>query len=269
MTIPFGVFLRYYFKRTWYETIILSFLLSLFFELTQLSGLYGIYPRPYRLFQVDDLLSNTTEGLIGYITTPLFVFLFPSREEIESRNEEKQGEISLIRRGLAFTIDWGIIGLLGLLGSKKYYGTIYLSKMLKNPVWYFKKVLMRTDVYFMTIILIIIFFVLVSFITKGYTIGKGIMKIKIVDSRNNIKPKFWQYAVRSLSFYLFVTLFYLLLYILIFKVGYDVMSKDMLFIILFMSSILATVIFYNLIYYFAVNGKFTNERLSKTELVTN
>lgn len=126
---------------------------------------------------------------------------------------------------------------------------------------------MRPDVYVMTIILILIFFVLVPFITKGYTIGKGIVKIKIIDSRNNGRPKFWQYLVRSLSFYLFVTVFYLIVYILFFKVGYDVISKDMLFIIIFLSSILSSFIFYDLVYYFTANGKFTNERLSKTELI--
>ena len=40
MTMPFGVYLRYYFCYHWRKTLQLSFLLSLFFELTQLSGLY-------------------------------------------------------------------------------------------------------------------------------------------------------------------------------------------------------------------------------------
>lgn len=43
LTLPFGVYLRYYFQKKWYHTFIYTFLLSLFFELTQLSGLYGIY----------------------------------------------------------------------------------------------------------------------------------------------------------------------------------------------------------------------------------
>ena len=31
-----------------------------------MSGLYGIYPRPYRLFDVDDLLMNTLGAVVGY-----------------------------------------------------------------------------------------------------------------------------------------------------------------------------------------------------------
>lgn len=65
LTLPFGFYMKYYFQRSWKQTILLTFCLSLFFELTQLSGLYGFYPRPYRLFDVDDLLLNTTGGIVG------------------------------------------------------------------------------------------------------------------------------------------------------------------------------------------------------------
>ena len=37
----------------------LGFLVSLSIELLQLTGLLFIYPRPYRLFDVDDLIANT------------------------------------------------------------------------------------------------------------------------------------------------------------------------------------------------------------------
>ena len=35
LAVPFGMYLRYYFKRSFSQTLILSFLLSLFFEITQ------------------------------------------------------------------------------------------------------------------------------------------------------------------------------------------------------------------------------------------
>lgn len=44
------------------------------FELTQLSGLYFIYPRSYRLADVNDLINNTVGGIVGYWLTPLFTF---------------------------------------------------------------------------------------------------------------------------------------------------------------------------------------------------
>ena len=59
LLVPLGVYLRYYFRRSWWQAILIGFLVSLSFELIQLSALFGIYPRPYRLFQVDDLINNT------------------------------------------------------------------------------------------------------------------------------------------------------------------------------------------------------------------
>ena len=66
MTVPFGMYLRYYYKASFKKVLFLSFFLSLFFELTQLTGLYFIYPKPYRLFDIDYLLLNTTGGVVGY-----------------------------------------------------------------------------------------------------------------------------------------------------------------------------------------------------------
>lgn len=71
LTIPLGIYLRKYFKCNLTKTILYTFLLSLFFELTQLTGLYGIYPRPYRIFDVDDLITNNLGGLIGYTISSL------------------------------------------------------------------------------------------------------------------------------------------------------------------------------------------------------
>ena len=64
MTIPFGIYLRYYFRCSWKKTLFLSLGLSLIFELTQPSALFGIYPRPYRLCETDDLITNTLGGMI-------------------------------------------------------------------------------------------------------------------------------------------------------------------------------------------------------------
>ena len=66
LTVPFGMFVGYYFNLNQKKVILFSFLLSLFFELTQLSGLYFIYPGSYRLCDVDDLITNTLGGFLGY-----------------------------------------------------------------------------------------------------------------------------------------------------------------------------------------------------------
>ena len=77
LTIPFGMYLRYFFKYDLKKTILASFLLSMFFELTQLSGLYFIYPRNYRLFDVDDLIINTNNILPNILPNLLGCFILP------------------------------------------------------------------------------------------------------------------------------------------------------------------------------------------------
>ena len=52
LTVPFGVYMHYYFNKSLKRTILLSFLLSLFYELSQLTALFGIYPGPYRLAEL-------------------------------------------------------------------------------------------------------------------------------------------------------------------------------------------------------------------------
>ncbi|MGN0352316.1 MAG: VanZ family protein [Roseburia sp.] len=72
LTVPFGMFIGYYFNLSQKKVILFSFLLSLFFELTQLTGLYFIYPGSYRLCDVDDLIANTFGGFLGYRLMLLF-----------------------------------------------------------------------------------------------------------------------------------------------------------------------------------------------------
>lgn len=88
MTIPFGMYLRYYFKCNLKKTVLFSFLLSLFFELTQLTGLYFLYPYPYRIFDVDDLIMNTLGGVLGYFLVGTIRFLLPSRDKIDQDSYE-------------------------------------------------------------------------------------------------------------------------------------------------------------------------------------
>ena len=105
MTLPFGMYLRYYFRCGWRKTLLLSFLLSLFFELTQLSGLYFIYPGAYRTFDVDDLIVNTAGSLLGYRLAHFVMRFLPSREEMDQRSFSRGRRVSALRRVMALLYD--------------------------------------------------------------------------------------------------------------------------------------------------------------------
>ncbi len=66
MLVPLGMYLRFNFHFTGTKVVITSFLFSCFIEIGQLTGLFFLFPGSYRLGDVDDLITNTLGGLIGY-----------------------------------------------------------------------------------------------------------------------------------------------------------------------------------------------------------
>jgi glycopeptide antibiotics resistance protein len=71
LLVPFGAYLAYAFRRPLPVVLLLGFLLSLLFETCQLTGIFWIYPGPYRLFDVGDLVLNTTGALVGGVVARL------------------------------------------------------------------------------------------------------------------------------------------------------------------------------------------------------
>ena len=163
MTVPFGVYLRYYFEFDFKKTLKYSFLLSLFFELTQLSALYFIYPRPYRLADVDDLMANTLGGVLGYYLAIIPIKILPSRKQIDTEAMKLGRTISPLRRMVAFGIDVLIIAVFDTLSS------FLFSRVREYPL------------YFLAFSFVAYFLVL-PVITDGFTIGSKYIKIRIVSS---------------------------------------------------------------------------------------
>ena len=65
--LPFGVFVRLITHRGLVVATVLGFAVSLLIEVTQLTGVWGVYPCAYRLFDVDDLLTNTLGAFLGAV----------------------------------------------------------------------------------------------------------------------------------------------------------------------------------------------------------
>jgi glycopeptide antibiotics resistance protein len=124
MTVPFGFYLRYLKRWHWWQVLAAGFALSLFFELTQLTGLWGIYAHPYRLFDVDDLLVNATGALVGFWLSWPLVQLLPPMDEID-REQALRAEhrTTLTRRLCSFALDWALVGL-GVLALRHGAGVL-------------------------------------------------------------------------------------------------------------------------------------------------
>ncbi len=166
--IPFGIYLHYYFEWDLKKTVIASFFLSLFFELTQLSGLYFIYPRGYRLFDVDDLLLNTFGGFLGYFLGSFFMKFLPSREEIDQKSFILSNKVSILRRGLAYIFDFLLVSIFcGILRSKYPF------------IWY------------------ILYFGGLPILLKGQTLMEKFFHLKIVHEKKEYTP-WYSYGYRYL-----------------------------------------------------------------------
>jgi hypothetical protein len=122
LTLPFGIYMRYLFKRNFTQTLIWSFLLTLSFELLQRSALFGLYPRPYRLFDVDDLLINTLGSLLGFALALFLVKILPDLEAsfVES------SRVSLFRRFIAFGVDLFLMSILALIIPMDYAAEVII-----------------------------------------------------------------------------------------------------------------------------------------------
>lgn len=75
MTVPFGAYLKYYWKLDFKKIVLASFALTLFIEIGQLTGLFFLYSGSYRLCDVDDLICNTLGGALGAWITSKCAFL--------------------------------------------------------------------------------------------------------------------------------------------------------------------------------------------------
>ncbi|HET6301406.1 VanZ family protein [Microbacterium sp.] len=65
--IPLGFFVRVLGGRGIVAAGLIGIGVSAFIETTQLTGVWGLYPCAYRVFDVDDLLTNTVGALIGSV----------------------------------------------------------------------------------------------------------------------------------------------------------------------------------------------------------
>lgn len=170
LTMPFGIYLRYYFKCSMKKTVLYSFLLSLFFELTQLSGLYFIYPRGYRLFDVDDLLLNTLGGFLGYGLGKYVICILPSRDQIEMDSYRLGLKISFTRRMMTYMMDLLCFGIF----------TLITKPLLKWII----------SCYFF-------YFILLPYAFKGCTFGGMFFHIKMVTYEEE-NLKFFRLCARQL-----------------------------------------------------------------------
>ena len=185
LLLPFGIYLSYYFKRNFKQVFFLTALLSLFYETTQITGLYGIYEKPYRIFDVDDIILNTFGGVLGYFIGTYISKILPDREAIDKANFQKGMQVGYIRRYFAGMVDFNIVML---FSSILYYQWFPITKDYINPIAFLG------------------YFVLLPVFTRGKTLGKMLVRIRVVTV-DSTKPLIFHLLIKyGLVYCLYVLL---------------------------------------------------------------
>jgi glycopeptide antibiotics resistance protein len=161
LVVPFGMFLRYYFRTGWLVCLLSSLGLSLFFEITQVTGLYGFYDYPYRLFDVDDLMMNTAGGMLGFVLAAWISSLLPRIDQLDHNVDLSLKRVSYTRRGIAFMLDWMLL-----------LPVLVVAVMLHVPAAFF--------------ILCSLYFIVLPYFMKGMTPGKLVVRIRITGASERV-----------------------------------------------------------------------------------
>jgi hypothetical protein len=171
LLMPLGVYIRYFWQKRafWKHALVAGFGLSLFFEVTQLTGLYGYYSCPYRLFDVDDLMLNTSGAVIGFFAAPLLLALFPSRASIQAKSEQivEQNRVYPVPQLLALLIDGIVVTIIDIIMS-----IFTASNDIQDAI--------NTS----TAMVIVLFFI--PWVRNGVTPGSAVLRFRYVNRQSGV-----------------------------------------------------------------------------------
>ncbi|MEK2473617.1 VanZ family protein [Streptomyces noursei] len=140
LLLPLGVFVRIHFRRGLTAATAAGFTTSLIFELTQYTGLWGLYACPYRLFDVDDLIANTAGAALGWAVAGPLARALPELDTLDDR-ALASGKVPFGRRLVALILDTtGVTLLSWLIGALTYRelgeGTLLCAPPLAFALWF-------------------------------------------------------------------------------------------------------------------------------------
>ncbi|GAA1846293.1 VanZ family protein [Microlunatus capsulatus] len=117
--VPFGLLVRRAVGGVG-RTTLLGLATSLLVEVTQGTALFGLYPCPYRLADVDDLIANTTGALLGALLARRVLAWLPAAEDL-GRDRLRPRPVTARRRWLGMVVDGvvftGVAATLRLLAA--------------------------------------------------------------------------------------------------------------------------------------------------------
>ncbi|WP_434445520.1 VanZ family protein [Lentzea sp. E54] len=105
--VPLGVVLRKAYGKGPFAVVAIGLAISVVVEVVQYTGNFGYYPCPYRIADVDDLMSNTFGSLLGWMIAP--AALVVPRVPASADSSAPTGTVTVPRRLLALVADLMIV----------------------------------------------------------------------------------------------------------------------------------------------------------------
>lgn len=102
--VPLGALLRWRRRTGLAVTTLVGLAVTLLIELTQLTGIWGLYECSYRFFEVDDLIANTLGAVLGWTAVALVVRHRPRERPTPETVTRGRRVIGLVCDGLAMVI---------------------------------------------------------------------------------------------------------------------------------------------------------------------
>ena len=110
--MPLGFIAGRLLRLRFLPSVLLGLAASLLIEVSQLTGLFGIYPYAYRCCDVDDVITNTLGAALGWVCAWLLGRVVPPGQLADAEPTEHPG---FVRRCVALWIDLVIVWLVAVV----------------------------------------------------------------------------------------------------------------------------------------------------------
>ncbi len=108
--MPLGFIAGRLLRMRFFTTLLLSLATSMAIEFAQLTGLFGLYDYAYRCCDVDDVITNTLGGVLGWLCARALGVVMPGKME-EAALCEHPG---LVRRAVALWLDLLLVNIVSV-----------------------------------------------------------------------------------------------------------------------------------------------------------
>ena len=192
--LPLGFFLAYRSRRSLPTTTLIAFAVSLSIELTQGTGLWGVAPCPYRLADVDDLITNTAGGVLGWFVGIALRRVLPN--PVPQRQPDP-GPPGLVREGVGVLLDVYVYVLVVVIVL------LVLRSLEQRPL------VPEVEVVVVNVVITLILFVVIPALRRDRA-GPGVASVHmvLVRSRDGVSPApRWALVVRWMIRWLPVAFF--------------------------------------------------------------